>query len=126
AQLRLLPAPAGPLAGRPPGGGVGRGAGGPRILRARMADEPQIAVALKYDRDSDSAPRVIAKGLNLRAEQIRELAKQASVPVMRDSSLANTLVRLEVGEEIPEELYDAVAEVLNFVYALQEEQAGRP
>jgi flagellar biosynthesis protein len=87
-------------------------------------DEAEIAIALKYDKQADGAPRVVAKGLRLKAEKIREIAKQYGIPVMRNVSLANALYRVEVGQEVPEELYDAVAEVLNFIYALQKEQAG--
>ncbi|MGQ0506416.1 MAG: EscU/YscU/HrcU family type III secretion system export apparatus switch protein [Myxococcaceae bacterium] len=85
-----------------------------------MADPSDIAIAIKYDRDNDQAPRVVAKGLSFKAEKIREIAKEYGIPVMRNVPLANALYRVEIGEEIPEELYDAVAEVLNFVYALQE------
>ncbi|HZH03102.1 MAG TPA: EscU/YscU/HrcU family type III secretion system export apparatus switch protein [Myxococcaceae bacterium] len=85
-----------------------------------MDEEAGIAVALKYDKEKDQAPRVVAKGLRFKAEKILELAKEYGVPVMRNVPLANALVRVEVGEEITEELYDAVAEVLNFVYALQQ------
>ncbi len=87
-----------------------------------MDDEAPIAVALKYDRENDNAPRVVAKGLMFKAEKIKEIAKQYGVPIMKNVPLANALVRVDVGEEVPEELYDAVAEVLNFVYALQQEQ----
>ena len=85
-----------------------------------MVDEgPDIAVALKYDREKDEAPKVVAKGMRLKAEKIRELAKKYGVPVMKNVPLANALYRIDVGQEIPEELYDAVAEILNFVYELQ-------
>lgn len=87
-------------------------------------DDSQIAIAIKYDKEKDQAPRVVAKGLQFKAERIREIAKQYGVPIMKNVNLANALYRVEVGEEIPEALYDAVAEVLNFVYALQQEQAG--
>ncbi len=89
-------------------------------------DEPEIAVALKYDKSNDNAPRVVAKGMRLKAEKILEIAKQAGVPVMRNVPLAHSLNKLEVGQEIPEELYDAVAEVLNFVYELaqQDKKSG--
>lgn len=83
-------------------------------------DEAEIAVALKYAKDKDQAPRVVAKGIRFKAEKIRAIAKEHGVPVMRNVPLANALLRVEVGDEIPEELYDAVAEVLNFVYALQQ------
>lgn len=86
-----------------------------------MVDEPEIAVALKYDKEKDSAPRVVAKGLRLRADKIREIAKAHNIPIMRNVSLAEALFRVEVGQEIPESLYDAVAEVLNFVYALAQQ-----
>lgn len=81
-------------------------------------NEPEIAIALKYDKDADQAPRIIAKGARTKAEKILEIAKQAGVPIMRNVPLAHALNRLEVGDEIPEELYDAVAEVLNYVYEL--------
>lgn len=85
-----------------------------------------MAIALKYDREKDNAPRVIAKGMRLKAEKIREIAKQYGVPFMKNTTLASALYRVDVGQEVPEELYDAVAEVLNFVFQLQQaEQAGR-
>ncbi len=87
-----------------------------------MAEDPEVAIAIKYDREKDGAPRVVAKGMRLKAEKIKELAKQYGVPFMKNTTLASALYRVEVGQEVPEELYDAVAEVLNFVYALQQEQ----
>ncbi|MBX7101597.1 MAG: EscU/YscU/HrcU family type III secretion system export apparatus switch protein [Myxococcaceae bacterium] len=87
-------------------------------------DEP-IAIAVKYDKEKDNAPRVVAKGMRLRAEKLKEIAKEYNIPLMRNVALANALFRVEVGEEIPEELYDAVAEVLNFVFALKQEQEGQ-
>ena len=87
-----------------------------------MNDETEIAIALKYDKEKDSAPRIVAKGMRLKAEKIREIAKQYNIPIMKNVNLANALYRIDVGQEVPEQLYDAVAEVLNFVYALQQEQ----
>jgi flagellar biosynthesis protein len=84
-------------------------------------DEPDVAIAIKYDREKDNAPRVIAKGMRLRAEKLREIARQYNIPVMRNVGLANALYRVDVGQEVPEELYDAVAEVLNFVFVLKQE-----
>lgn len=89
-----------------------------------MSDEAEIAIALKYDKEKDGAPRVVAKGMRLKAEKIREIAREHNIPLMRNVNLANALYRVEVGQEVPEELYDAVAEVLNFVYELQREQAA--
>lgn len=87
-----------------------------------MNDEADIAIALKYDKEKDAAPRVIAKGMRLKAEKIREIAREYKIPILKNIPLANALYRIDVGQEVPEELYDAVAEVLNFVYALQQEQ----
>jgi flagellar biosynthesis protein len=90
------------------------------------AEDTDVAIAIKYDREKDNAPRVIAKGLRLKAEKLREIAKQYNIPVMRNVALANALYRVDVGQEVPEELYDAVAEVLNFVFELkQEHEAGQ-
>lgn len=87
-----------------------------------MSSDPEIAVAVKYDKEKDHAPRVVAKGLHLKAEKIREIARKHNVPIMKNVNLASSLFRVDVGQEIPEDLYDAVAEVLNFVYALQADQ----
>ncbi len=86
-----------------------------------VTNPEHVAVALQYNRQTDGAPRVIAKGMNLRAEAIKALAKDADVPMLRNVPLAHALLRTEVGQEVPEELYDAVAEVLNFVYQLRAE-----
>ncbi len=90
-----------------------------------VAEDTDVAIAIKYDREKDNAPRVIAKGLRLKAEKLREIAKQFNIPVMRNVALANALYRVEVGQEVPEDLYDAVAEVLNFVFALKQEHEAR-
>jgi flagellar biosynthesis protein len=90
-----------------------------------MSDDAEMAIAIKYDKEKDTAPRVVAKGMRLKAEKIREIARQYNIPVMKNVSLVNALYRIDVGQEIPEELYDAVAEVLNFIFELQrEQQAG--
>lgn len=76
--------------------------------------KPKQAVALSYDPDDD-APKVVATGKGALAEKIIGEAKQAKVPVHKDSKLADTLSRLEIGELIPPELYEVVAEILVFV-----------
>jgi len=75
------------------------------------------AVALEYD-PSEEAPKVIASGRGILAEKIIEKAKENDVPVHRDDKLADTLSRLEIGEMIPPELYEVVAEILIFVDAM--------
>jgi flagellar biosynthesis protein FlhB len=84
-----------------------------------VTNPDHVAVALRYDRDKDAAPKVLAKGMDFKAERIKELARAAEVPMLRNVPLAHALLRVEVGQDIPEELYDAVAEVLNFVYGLK-------
>ncbi|MBD5542265.1 MAG: flagellar biosynthesis protein FlhB [Lachnospiraceae bacterium] len=73
------------------------------------------AIALGYDPSEDGAPRVIASGTGLLAEKIIEKAKEVDVPVHRDDKLADTLSKLEIGDMIPPELYEVVAEILVFV-----------
>lgn len=72
------------------------------------------AVALEYNPEDD-APRVIASGRGILAEKIIEKAQEHDVPIHRDDKLANTLSRLDIGEMIPPELYEVVAEILIFV-----------
>ncbi len=75
------------------------------------------AIALEYN-PSEDAPKVIASGQGALAERIIEKAKEAKVPLHRDDKLADTLSRLEIGEMIPPELYEVVAEILVFVDAM--------
>lgn len=72
------------------------------------------AIALEYD-PSEEAPRVIASGRGVLAERIIERARESDVPIHRDDKLADTLSRLEIGDMIPPELYEVVAEILIFV-----------
>lgn len=75
------------------------------------------AIALEYD-PSDEAPRVVASGKGILADKIIEKARESSVPIHRDDKLADTLSRLDIGEMIPPELYEVVAEILVFVDAV--------
>ncbi|MBQ8246756.1 MAG: EscU/YscU/HrcU family type III secretion system export apparatus switch protein [Lachnospiraceae bacterium] len=75
------------------------------------------AIALEYN-PSEDAPKVIASGQGVLAERIIEKAKEANVPLHKDDKLADTLSRLEIGEMIPPELYEVVAEILVFVDAM--------
>jgi len=79
--------------------------------------ESSLAVALKYD--GENAPKVTAKGSQEIAEQIIELAKKHNVPLTENKELVNLLATLELGEEIPEALYLAVAEIIAFAYMLK-------
>ena len=76
------------------------------------------AVALKYDMQKDSAPRVVAKGKGHTAEHILEAAQKSSVPVYQNKTLVNMLMALDIDREIPPELYKAIAEVMAYVYIM--------
>lgn len=78
--------------------------------------EQKQAVALRYDTDGDSAPKVIAKGRGHIAENILQTAQNSKVPVYQNKGLTQMLMALELDSEIPPELYQAVAEVLSYVY----------
>ncbi len=79
-----------------------------------------LAVALKYDSNTMNAPQVIAKGAGKIAEKIRELAKENDIPVVEKKELAQSLYKLtEIGQEISPSLYQAVAEVLAYIYKLK-------
>ena len=81
-----------------------------------VVNPDHIAVAIRYDKDSQEAPLVVAKGERMLAEKIKEIAREAGVPIFRDVSLARALRDVEEGDEIPEALYEAVAEILRVVY----------
>jgi len=83
-----------------------------------MRKKKAKAVALKYETDKDSAPRVVAKGRDVIAEKIIETAKAHKVPLYEDKNLVQVLEALDLDTEIPPGLYRAVAEVLAFIYRL--------
>lgn len=103
------------------------GGGGEAVKNADavVVNPAHIAVAIKYEGDDGGAPKVVAKGMRIHAERIKELAKQYGVPILRNVPLAQALNKLDIDEEVPEELYEAVAEVLSFVYKIKEEQEAR-
>lgn len=78
----------------------------------------KTAIALEYNPDEE-APKIIATGKGIIAEKIIEKAKEADIPVHEDSKLAGTLSKLEIGDMIPPQLYEAVAEILVFVDAME-------
>ena len=81
--------------------------------------ERKRATALSYRQGGDqSAPKIVAQGAGIIAEKILELARQAGVPIREDAALVNALESLEVGMEVPEDLYVAVAEALAWAYRL--------
>lgn len=99
-------------------------------MNRMMADVPKadvvvtnpthVAVALRYDPSKASAPVVVAKGERLVAERIKEVAREHGVPLVENAPLARALNKgVQVGQEIPSHLYEAVASVLAFVYSLK-------
>jgi flagellar biosynthesis protein len=96
---------------------------------ADQQQSPTSAVALIYNRQSSTAPRVVAKGKGKLAAKIIETARQAGVFIKEDPDLLELLAHVPLNDEIPEELYLAVAEVLAFVYRINsrrlEEESGR-
>jgi flagellar biosynthetic protein FlhB len=106
------------------------------VKRRMMAEVPRAdlvvmnpthyAVALKYEEGTMSAPRVVAKGADLIAMQIRDLAKEHKVPVLQAPMLARALyAHADIDREIPMALYSAVAQVLAYVYQLRAAMTGR-
>jgi flagellar biosynthesis protein len=85
-----------------------------------MPSERQKAVALGYDKKRDNAPRILAKGAGKLAERILDLARKNNIPINQDTDLIEVLYQLDLDREIPEELYPAIAEILAFVYRLNE------
>jgi flagellar biosynthesis protein len=77
------------------------------------------AAAVRYDKDKNDAPIVTAKGEGLIARRIVEVARAADVPVVEDAALVSALLSLELGQEIPVELYEAVARILSWIYRLE-------
>lgn len=86
-----------------------------------VTNPTHFAVALKYDSHKMGAPIVVARGQDLMALRIRELARESKVPILENPPLARTLYKTtSLGREIPADLYEAVAEVLAFVYQIDQ------
>src|SRR5581483_393287 len=91
-----------------------------------ITNPTHLAVALAYRAGEMSAPRVVAKGADAVAQRIKEIAREHEVPVLEDKPLARALyAAVEIGTEIPIELFQAVAEVLAYIYALKGQAPGQ-
>lgn len=86
----------------------------PVIAEQMPGEKPKTAVALAYE-PGETAPKIVAAGKGVIAEKIIEKAKESEIPFYRDDKLADTLSKLEIGANIPPELYEVVAEILVFV-----------
>jgi flagellar biosynthesis protein len=93
-------------------------------MAEKTRDKVKKAVALKYNKEKDMAPRVTAKGAGLIAEKILELAEKEGVPITEDPDLVTVLAQLDFNDEIPPELYHAVAEILAFAYRVNTKMKG--
>lgn len=93
-------------------------------FRKKVAPRP-AAAALKYDPVGHEAPQIVASGRGFMAEEIVRLAKEHNVPLHEDAQLVEALSRLEITESIPRELYAVVAEVLAYVFRIDQEAARR-
>lgn len=85
-------------------------------MNQERKDKPQQAIALTYQQSNNTAPKVVAKGSGYMADKILATAKQHSVPVYQNKTLASMLMAVELDREIPPELYQAVAEILAYIY----------
>ena len=84
-----------------------------------ITNPTHFSVAISYDRQAMAAPQIIAKGADHLAFRIREIAREHKVPIVENKPVARALYKMEVGDEVPEEMFKAVAEVLAYVYSLK-------
>jgi flagellar biosynthesis protein len=85
-----------------------------------MKKPAPCAVALRYDTEKDQAPRVLAKGSGYIAQKIVQAARRHEIPLVHDPVAGELLSKAELGMEIPHEFYRAVAEILAFIYHLND------
>jgi len=80
------------------------------------------ATALKYDKEKDNAPKVVAKGDRYLAEEIINIATKYDIPIKKDEDLIMMLDKIEVNREIPPDMYKAIAEIFSFIYGITNEK----
>ena len=78
------------------------------------------AAALKYNIEEDNAPNLVAKGTGELAKKIIAQAEENNIPIKEDEDIVQVLLQLELGADIPEELYQAVAEILSFIFEMED------
>ena len=89
------------------------------------SEREPIAVAIKYERGKDPAPRVIAKGTGHIAETILAIARENGIAVRNDAALVEVLAQIELDRQIPVEAYVAVAEVLSYIFRARQQAGAR-
>jgi len=92
---------------------------------AKLNSETKRAVAMAYSGSQDGAPRVVAKGSGVTADAIISLARESGVYVHQSAELVNLLMQVDMDSEIPPELYQAVAELLAWLYSMDQKLAAR-
>ena len=85
---------------------------------ARIKEKNKKAVALGYNRDKDNAPKVLASGSGEVAKNIINLAKSHDIPIKEDADLVEILSKVDLNQEVPPNLYKAVAEIFSFLYKM--------
>jgi flagellar biosynthesis protein len=85
---------------------------------ASQTESPKSKIAVSLEYDGDTAPKVTAKGRGYIAQEIIDCAKQHNIPIQKDQQLVSLLAEVELNEEIPEKLYEAVAQILVFAYEI--------
>lgn len=84
-----------------------------------VTNPTHLSIAISYQRETMVAPKIIAKGADHLAFRIREIAREHKIPIIENKPVARALYKQEVGEEVPEEMFTAVAELLAYVYSLK-------
>lgn len=91
-----------------------------------ITNPTHLAIAIKYERDQDMAPLVLAKGADFIAQKIKEEAKLNRIPIIENKPVARALFKIaDVGSPIPLDMYETIAEVLALVYRMEEENKGK-
>ncbi len=88
-----------------------------------ITNPTHYAIALKYDNSVDTAPKILAKGINFLALRIKDIGREHNIPIVENPSLARSLYeQIEVEDEVPKEFYKAVAEIFSYVYELKKKR----
>ena len=93
-------------------------------MKKEIPMPPKSAVSLQYKKGRNAAPKVTAKGQGWVAENIIKMAKENNIPIREDKDLLHLLSEIDVGQEVPESLYKVVAELLAWVYQLNQNYPG--
>ena len=80
------------------------------------------AIGIRYKEEKDKVPKIIAKGQGKLAEKIIKIAEENGIHIKKDKNLLEILYKMDIAEEIPEELYEVLAEILTYVYRLDEKR----